>query len=97
VFILEIGCLLVTLPPNMTSRVQILDVGINKPFKAHMRNSWLPYLLGVVEDETMNSKIERKDMSKWIGDAWDNIRKDTIVRTVRKIGFIGTSIGTSCL
>jgi hypothetical protein len=76
---------------NMTSRVQILDVGINKPFKTHMRNSWLPYVLGVVKDETMNSKIECKDMSKWIGDAWDDIRKDTIVRTVRKIGFIGTS------
>jgi hypothetical protein len=29
----ECGALQVMLPPNMTSRVQILDVGINKPFK----------------------------------------------------------------
>jgi hypothetical protein len=79
----------------MTSKVQILDVGINKPFKSHMRNSWfvkydfrLPHLLNVIEDDTMSIKVTRTDMSKWIGDAWDKITANTIIKTSKKIGFI---------
>lgn len=83
----EAGCLLTTLPPNMTSKVQILDVGINKPFKSHMNNSWLPFLLDAIEDETHSKKVSRKDMSKWIGDSWDLITPQTIQRTSRHIGF----------
>jgi hypothetical protein len=47
----------------MTSKVQVLDVGINKPFKSHMNNSWLPFLLQVIEDDnqTQCKKVERKE------------------------------------
>lgn len=76
----------------MTSKVQVLDVGINKPFKSHMNNSWLPFLLQVIEDDnqTQCKKVERKEMSRWIGDSWDKITPLTIRKTSRHIGFTDT-------
>ncbi|RLO11924.1 hypothetical protein DYB28_010047, partial [Aphanomyces astaci] len=37
----EAGCLVAAIPPNATSAVQPLDVGIMVPFKRHLRNIWL--------------------------------------------------------
>ncbi|RHY48754.1 hypothetical protein DYB30_009013 [Aphanomyces astaci] len=37
----EAGCVVAAIPPNATSHVQPLDVGIMAPFKRHMRNLWL--------------------------------------------------------
>ncbi|RHZ05261.1 hypothetical protein DYB26_011477 [Aphanomyces astaci] len=37
----EAGCIVAAIPPNATSHVQPLDVGIMDPFKRHLRNLWL--------------------------------------------------------
>ncbi|RHZ15673.1 hypothetical protein DYB37_012412 [Aphanomyces astaci] len=37
----ECGCVVAPIPPNATSAVQPLDVGVMAPFKRHMRNLWL--------------------------------------------------------
>ncbi|RHZ05797.1 hypothetical protein DYB26_011133 [Aphanomyces astaci] len=37
----EVGCVVADIPPNATSVVQPLDVGIMAPFKRHLRNLWL--------------------------------------------------------
>ncbi|KAF0703472.1 hypothetical protein AaE_015357 [Aphanomyces astaci] len=37
----ECGCVVAPIPPNATSVVQPLDVGIMAPFKRHLRNLWL--------------------------------------------------------
>ncbi|RHY52047.1 hypothetical protein DYB34_010474 [Aphanomyces astaci] len=37
----ECGCVVAAIPPNATSVVQPLDVGIMAPFKRHLRNLWL--------------------------------------------------------
>jgi hypothetical protein len=52
----------------------------------------LPHLLNVVEDESMNTKVSRQDMGKWIGDAWDKITPKTIKKTSRKIGFTDSDV-----
>jgi hypothetical protein len=83
----ELGTLISMLPPNMTSRVQVLDVGINKPFKDNMR--WF-YSNFFVENAELNPKpkVTREIMAKWIADSWEMIRSDTILKTCSKIGFI---------
>lgn len=45
------GVLLLPLPPNTTSLVQILDVGVNKPFKDYYRREMQ---IWQVENETEN-------------------------------------------
>ncbi|RHY34415.1 hypothetical protein DYB25_014065, partial [Aphanomyces astaci] len=37
----EAGCIVAAIPPNATSHVQPLDVGIMNPFKRHLPNLWL--------------------------------------------------------
>jgi hypothetical protein len=81
----ELGCLLTMLPPNMTSRVQVLDVGINKPFKDNMR--WF-YSKFLVENAGTKPKITREVMSKWIADSWELVSTETILNSCKKIGFI---------
>jgi hypothetical protein len=78
-------CLLSMLPPNMTSRVQILDVGVNKPFKDYMRAYFNDYITEHVHD---NPKVTREMMSKWIANAWEQVKVSTIINTCKKIGFI---------
>ena len=37
-------------PPGCTSKVQVLDVSLNRPFKAVLTESWEDYVLGIVND-----------------------------------------------
>ncbi|RHY77081.1 hypothetical protein DYB34_012518, partial [Aphanomyces astaci] len=37
----EAGCVVAAIPPNATSTVQPLDVGVMAPFKRHLRSLWL--------------------------------------------------------
>lgn len=75
----------VQLPPNMTSSVQILDVGVNKPFKDYMK--------GFYEQELIRQrgqmKVTREMMTHWIADSWEKVTVQTITNTCRSIGFIG--------
>ena len=73
------------LPPNMTSRVQILDVGINKPFKDRMRAYYDDYMLKSYPEP---GKITRELMGTWVADAWESLPVTAIINTAKKIGFI---------
>ncbi|RQM25257.1 hypothetical protein B5M09_013286 [Aphanomyces astaci] len=37
----DAGCVVAAIPPNATSAVQLLDVGVMGPFKRHLRSLWL--------------------------------------------------------
>ena len=83
--IADLGCIQVNLPPNMTSQVQMLDVGINKPFKDKVTEMYNEYMIA---NHTHNPKITRALMGYWIAEAWHNIKVSTITNTARGIGFI---------
>jgi hypothetical protein len=58
----DIGCILVPLPANATSSLQILDVGVNKPFKDYYKRekeSW--QVENIVEN-----KVSRELCASWI-------------------------------
>jgi hypothetical protein len=73
------------LPANMTSRVQILDVGVNKPFKGRMRAYYNQYMLDCHPEY---GKVTRELMASWIANAWETMPASAIINTARKIGFI---------
>ena len=83
--IAKLGCLQVNLPPNMTSKVQILDVGINKPFKDRMNRHYMEFM---IDNSSRAPKITRKIMASWVADSWAGIASSTITNTARNIGFI---------
>jgi len=76
------------LPPNMTSRVQMLDVGLNRPFKVRVQAAQRQFMLDQIEADIQKPKITRELMTKWIADAWEAIDVSVIRNTAHKIGFI---------
>lgn len=79
----NLGTSMLMPPPNMTSKVQILDVGINKPFKDYMRSLYNDFLLNNPTD-----KVTKVLISKWIADSWEKIPEEFVINTAHRIGFI---------
>ena len=73
---------LVSVPPDCTSRVQFVDVLINKPFKDEVRSLFEDHL-DKNHDQYVNSKInasqQRVLMTKWVGEAWSKNGKMKIL------------------
>ena len=63
-------------PPGCTSRVQVLDVSVNKPFKTQVRDQFEEHLIENME-RVMNGEIlvrERRILTtRWVANAWSYI------------------------
>ena len=82
---------LVNLPPGCTSRVQVVDVLINKPFKDEVRSLFGDHLdkkFDQYVDGKINVRQRRVLRTKWVGDAWSKVgkMKDSIIRSFKKCG-----------
>ena len=69
---------LVNVAPACTSRVQVVEVLINKPFKDELRS--------LFEDHLDNATQRRILMTKWVDEAWSKVgkMKDSIIRSFKK-------------
>ena len=74
--------LTIMLPNGETLAVQVLDVGINKPFKTMVTASIDEHLI------RKGTSVGRPEMAAFVIDAWKQITSETIVRTFLKIGLI---------
>jgi hypothetical protein len=84
----ELCALQVMLPSNMTSRVQVLDVGLNKPFKDRLQDQYDEFLLDHIEtSDNCRIKITREIISEWVSKAWADIPASIIKNTSRHVGF----------
>ena len=75
-----LGVELEIIPPGCTGLVQPIDVGINKPFKANMRKIYTEWLLDQDADAAIPSAC-RLNVSAWILEAVEGIKKETIVNS----------------
>jgi DDE superfamily endonuclease len=64
-----------------TSKLQVLDVGVNKPFKHYMRESYEHHM--VVNN---GRKASRLDVANWVAEAWGKVKVESITNTWRSIG-----------
>jgi hypothetical protein len=76
------------IPGGYTSKLQVLDVGINKPFKDRVREHYENYMV-----MTVDGKPKRQDVAHWIWDSWDDITDTMITNTWRHIGITGGVAG----
>jgi hypothetical protein len=89
-----LNTILVLLPAGETSRVQVLDVGINRPFKAHMEDFMVRHIIESLategQEETQENeakaKFQRRKMAQFISQSWRMITSQTIVNTYRHVG-----------
>ncbi len=68
-------------PRGFTSRLQVLDVGVNKPLKQYMRQQFETFVL------SNGQKIERLHIIRWVIGSTERITKETITNTWRSIGY----------
>ena len=78
-------------PLGCTSRVQVVDVLINKPFKDKVHSLFEDHLdkyLDQYVDGKLNASQRRVPMTKWVGEAWSKVgkTKDSIIRSFKKCG-----------
>ena len=69
------------IPGGMTSLLQSLDVGVNKPFKDNLRQYWNKWMLDGNHTFTPSGCIRKYDPGQichWILDSWNLISPDSI-------------------
>ena len=84
------------IPPGCTSKCQPMDVCINKPFKAILRQCWANYISKIIEqipaatlDYFKLPPPSRQDMVDWVEAAYKLITsdKDMVMRSFDVCGF----------
>ena len=63
-----------------TSRLQTMDVGLNKPFKGYLKQNYREFMT-----LTPDKKPKRVDVAKWVTSAWDRITAQMIRNTWERI------------
>jgi hypothetical protein len=69
-------------PGGYTGCVQVLDKGVNKPFKQYTRDEFESWMVS----NSLCKKPTRGEVSQWIKIAWDKVTTATIVNTWKSIG-----------
>ena len=86
-------------PPNTTSKLQPLDLGIIQNFKVHYKRFLLRYILASIEVCTSASEVAGTinvlHAIRWILKAWKEVKPETICKCFQKAGISPTAITTS--
>ena len=87
----------VYLPPNTTSKLQPLDLGIIQNFKVHYRHLLLRFVLAKIEEcSTASDVVKSVNLLmaiRWVARAWNTVSPDTISRCFRKAGVLDSGMG----
>ena len=72
------------IPAGYTGILQVMDKGVNKPFKQFIRQESLQWLIS----QPPNTKPTRQIIAQWIHAAWEQVTVDTIVNTWATVGIV---------
>ena len=91
--------LLINVPPGCTSRVQPLNVSINKPFKHAIREQFEKHLsenLHLYTENKLPVSERRVLTTKWVAEGWEKVsrNKEIIKRSFVKCGISHNLDGT---
>ena len=88
------------LPPNTTSALQPLDLGIIKNFKLHYRQFFLRYVISKMDEcDTASDIVKSVNLLvaiRWIALTWSEVTPDTIVKCFRKAGVLDAELDVVC-
>ena len=79
-------------PPNATSQLQPLDLGIIQNFKVHYHRFLLWYVLSKIDEcesaSEVASEVSILVAIRWIAQAWKEVKAETICKCFRKAGIL---------
>jgi hypothetical protein len=76
----ETGTQVDFVPAGYTGAVQILDKGINKPFKDYIKREQIQFMI-----DNPNRKPKRQHVARWIASSWESISVESITNTWRSV------------
>ena len=83
------------LPPNTTSKLQSLDLGITQNFKIHYQKLLLRFVISKIDEcDTASEVIKSVNILqaiRWVAQAWEEVKQETISKRFRKAGVLGES------
>ena len=86
---------IIFLPPNTTSMLQPLDLGIIQNFKVHYRTLFLRFVLSKIDACETASEITKSvsilQAIRWIAQAWEAVQPETVKKCFRKAGILDES------
>lgn len=87
---------IVFLPPNTTSRLQPLDLGIIENFKVHYRRVFLRYVLAKIDSCNSATEVAKSvnvlTAIYWIAHAWSEVKTDTIIKCFKTAGILTSEL-----
>jgi DDE superfamily endonuclease len=84
--IADCGCHLETIPGGYTWKLQVMDVGINKPFKGQFRDRFDHWDRNGIRVNGKKPPAKRHDVALLVRDSFNAITQATIENTWRKVG-----------
>ena len=88
------------LPPNTTSILQPLDLGVINNFKVHYRQLFLRYVISKIDEVDKASDVVKSvnllSAIRWVALAWSQVTADTISKCFRKAGILDTDLDVIC-
>jgi hypothetical protein len=79
------------LPPNTTSILQPLDVGINRSIKCGIKNEYIDWLIKSFKKKSTLLKINKLRRNilliNWTINSWKNIKNDMIKKSFESCGY----------
>jgi hypothetical protein len=75
---------LIQIPPNITHIAQPLDISVNKPLKDRISSAKIADSIASIETGERN--VGRRQMAKYLCDAWNEISQETIINGWNKAG-----------
>ena len=87
---------IVFLPPNTTSKLQPLDLGVIANFKTHYRRFLLQYVLakidGAVKATDVTQSINVLIAIRWVSLAWREVKASTIIKCFKRGGILNDTL-----
>lgn len=80
----ELNTTVLFIPAGYTAKLQVLDVGINMPFKTYNRRQFEEYMIENMGNDSIIPT--RQNVSHWVSSSWKQIKEEHIINTWRRIG-----------
>jgi hypothetical protein len=78
------------IPGGYTSKLQVLDVGINRPFKHYYEDQSEQFVRKWTYQHPPGEKAKptRQNVAHWVWNSWNSIKEDSILNTWQHCGYI---------